>query len=124
MMGIITRFILVAASSKEAQSKRNVSHIMCMFCPWYKFYSSLNRREGESLHREPKYYIRGFPLLNLENISKVDHLCMEALTFSSYSTRKALAWMKGKDHSGSFSHEGKLRLGEGPPARWLGDRAM
>lgn len=43
----------------------------------------------------------------------MDHLFTEALTFSSYLIRKALASMKGKDHSGTFNHEGKLRQGWG-----------
>lgn len=41
----------------------------------------------------------------------MDHLFKEALTFSSYLTRKALASRKRKDHSGSFSHKGKLQQG-------------
>lgn len=52
---------------------------------------------------------------------------MEALTFPSYLIRKALASMKGKDHSGTFNHEGKLRQGlskKVPTIKWLGKRVI
>ena len=55
-----------------------------------------------------------FPHSIWKVFAKVDHLFMKALTFWSYLMKKALALMKGKDHSGSFSHQGKLWQRWGP----------
>ena len=40
----------------KTRDKHSMSHIMFMFCTWYKFH----RKEGVSLQRELKYYIRVF----------------------------------------------------------------